>query len=143
MAVTDAQTNCLTEIFFTEALATAKKIDAEYAATGKAIGPLHGLPVSLKDNFNVKGLDTTVGFIAWANEPQQAESEMTKIMRESGAVLFCKTNVPTAMMIAESYNNVWGYTTNPYNRKTSAGGSSGGEGALLALKGGLASCGLR
>ncbi|TXT15767.1 hypothetical protein VHUM_00270 [Vanrija humicola] len=134
-AIAQQLTNCLTEIFFTEALETAKKIDAEYAATGKALGPLHGLPVSLKDNFNIKGIDTTVGFVAWANEPQQYESEMTKIMRESGAVLFCKTNVPTAMMMAESYNNVWGYTTNPYNRKTSAGGSSGGEGALLALKG--------
>ena len=44
-------------------------------------------------------------------------------------------NVPTAMMMAESYNNVWGYTTNPYNRGCSSGGSSGGESALLALKG--------
>jgi len=44
-------------------------------------------------------------------------------------------NVPTAMMIAESYNNVWGYTCNPYNRNCSSGGSSGGESALLALKG--------
>ncbi|WWD20157.1 hypothetical protein CI109_104633 [Kwoniella shandongensis] len=130
-------TNCLTEIFFDEALKIAKQIDEQYAQTKTPLGPLHGLPVSLKDNFNVEGVDTTVGFIAWANDPapKEKESEMTKIMRECGAVLFCKTNVPTAMMIAESYNNVWGYTTNPYNRQLSSGGSSGGEGALLALKG--------
>ncbi|WVW86757.1 hypothetical protein I302_108811 [Kwoniella bestiolae CBS 10118] len=136
-AVAQQLTNCLTEIFFTAALENAKKIDEEYARTGTSLGPLHGLPVSLKDNFYVEGVDTTVGFVAWANDPapKEKESEMTKIMRECGAVLFCKTNVPTAMMIAETYNNVWDYTTNPYNRKCSSGGSSGGESALLALKG--------
>ncbi|WRT69538.1 uncharacterized protein IL334_006525 [Kwoniella shivajii] len=130
-------TNCLTEIFFTAALANAKAIDEEFARTGTPRGPLHGLPVSLKDNFYVEGVDTTVGFVAWANDsaPKEKESEMTKMMRDCGAVLFCKTNVPTAMMIAETYNNVWGYTCNPYNRNCSSGGSSGGESALLAMKG--------
>jgi len=52
-----------------------------------------------------------------------------------GAVFYCKTNIPTSMMIAESYNNVFGYCTNPWNRLTSSGGSSGGEGALVAMKG--------
>lgn len=93
-----SQTNCLTEIFFNEGIARAKEIDAEYAKTGQPAGPLHGLPVSLKDNFNIKGYDTTVGFVAWCNEPQQHDSEMTTLMRESGAVLYCKTNVPTAMV---------------------------------------------
>jgi amidase len=93
-----AQTNCLTEIFFEDAIARAKEIDAEYASTGKPRGDLHGLPVSLKDNFNVKGADTTVGFVAWCNEPQQIDSAMTQIMRESGAIIHCKTNVPTAMV---------------------------------------------
>ncbi|WWC73537.1 uncharacterized protein I206_107509 [Kwoniella pini CBS 10737] len=136
-AVAQQLTNCLTEILFDTALKNAKSIDEEYDRTGTPIGPLHGLPVSLKDNFYIEGVDTTVGFVAWANDPakKEKESEMTKIMRECGAVLFCKTNVPTAMMIAESYNNVWGYTCNPYNRKCSSGGSSGGESALLALKG--------
>ncbi|WVQ79332.1 hypothetical protein IAT38_001429 [Cryptococcus sp. DSM 104549] len=136
-AVAQQLTNCLTEIFFDKAIETAKSIDAEYAKTQTPLGPLHGLPVSLKDNFYVEGVDTTVGFVAWANDPatKEKESEMTKIMRECGAVLFCKTNVPTAMMIAESYNNVWGYTCNPHNRDCSSGGSSGGESALLALKG--------
>lgn len=80
-------------------------------------------------------MDTTVGFVAWANEPAAIDSELTQLLREQGGVVFCKTNVPTAMMIAESYNNVWGYTASPWNRDTSSGGSSGGEGALLAFKG--------
>ncbi|KAK4686086.1 amidase, partial [Tremellales sp. Uapishka_1] len=136
-AIAQQLTNCLTEILFEEALVAAKSIDAAYEETKTPAGLLHGLPVSLKDNFNIKGVDTTVGYIAWANDPRTAadESEMTKVLRECGAVLFCKTNVPTAMMIAESYNNVWDYTTNPYNRGCSSGGSSGGESALIALKG--------
>ncbi|OWZ61424.1 hypothetical protein AYX15_06373 [Cryptococcus neoformans] len=136
-AIAQQLTNCLTEIIFEEALIAAAGIDAEYSKSKTPLGPLHGLPVSLKDNFYIEGVDTTVGFVAWANDPakKQQESEMTQIMRECGAVLFCKTNVPTAMMIAETYNNVWGYTCNPYNRNCSSGGSSGGESALLAMKG--------
>ncbi|BEJ12517.1 hypothetical protein CspHIS471_0209770 [Cutaneotrichosporon sp. HIS471] len=134
-AIAQQVTNCLTEIFFEQAITQAKKIDDAYAQTGKPAGPLHGLPVSLKDNFNVKGYDTTVGFLAWCNEAAKIDSEMVKLLNEQGAVPFCKTNVPTAMMIAESYNNVWNYTCSPWNRNTSSGGSSGGEGALVALKG--------
>jgi amidase len=83
----------LTEILFEEALAMAKKVDEKYEKTGNSRGPLHGLPVSLKDNFNIAGVDTTVGFVAWANETmgEEKESEMTKVMREQGAILFCKT----------------------------------------------------
>ncbi|WVQ75106.1 hypothetical protein IAR50_004715 [Cryptococcus sp. DSM 104548] len=135
--LTSYDTNCLTEIFFDTALKTAESIDTHYAQTNTPLGPLHGLPVSIKDNFYIEGVDTTVGFICWANDPatKEQESEIVKVMRECGAVLFCKTNVPTAMMIAESYNNVWGYTTNPHNTSCSSGGSSGGEAALLALRG--------
>ncbi|KAF8306763.1 amidase [Clavulina sp. PMI_390] len=128
-------TNCLTEICFDDAIARAKELDAMFKDTGKLAGPLHGLPVSIKDNFKIKGLDSTLGFICWANKPLDEDSVLITILREAGAVLYCKTNVPTAMMIAETYNNVWGRTTNPYNRSLSCGGSSGGEAALLALKG--------
>lgn len=91
--LTTVQTNCLTEIFFEEALKAAAGIDAEYSKSKTPLGPLHGLPVSLKDNFYIEGVDTTVGFVAWANDPakKQQESEMTQVMRECGAVLFCKT----------------------------------------------------
>ncbi|KAF8306772.1 amidase [Clavulina sp. PMI_390] len=127
--------NCLTEICFDNAIAKAKELDTMFKATGKLAGPLHGLPVSIKDNFKMKGLDSTVGFISWVNEPATEESVLITMLRNSGAVLYCKTNIPTAMLIAESYNNVWGTTTNPYNRSLTCGGSSGGEGALIAMKG--------
>ncbi len=150
-----SQVNCLTEIFFEEALSTAAAIHQAYASSSKPAEPLHAC-LSLKDCFNVRGVDTTIGFVACANDArtEQDESEMAKLMRAAGAILFCKTvsgecrfgsrlltfdyipqNVATAMMIAESYNNVWGYTTNPLNRNLSSGVSSGGESALLAMKG--------
>ena len=61
-------TTCCTEIFFEEAFATAKRMDAHLARTGSTVGPLHGLPVSIKDLFSVKGVDTSIGmFIAFLN----------------------------------------------------------------------------
>ena len=63
------------------------------------------------------------------------ESEMVKELRSLGAVLFCKTTVPHTLMSGETVNNILGYTWNPKNRNLSAGGSSGGEGALIGLKG--------
>ncbi|KAL7422614.1 hypothetical protein Q5752_003262 [Cryptotrichosporon argae] len=138
-AVAQQLTNCLTEILFEQALALAREIDSDYARTGVALGPLHGLPVSLKDTFRVRGKDTTIGFVAFAMAPEpdngESESEVVRIVRQLGGVLFCKTNVPTGMMMAESYNNIWGYTTNPYRSTLSSGGSSGGEAALLAMHG--------
>lgn len=93
---------------FEEGIAHAKKLDEHFEKTGKTTGPLHGLPVSLKDNFNVPGKPSGVGFCAWALEPMEQESTIVGILRDLGAVTYCKTNVPTAMMIAESVNNCYG-----------------------------------
>ncbi|KAI5458321.1 putative Acetamidase [Mariannaea sp. PMI_226] len=136
-AISQQLVNCLSEIFFETALEAAQRLDAEYAASGIVRGPLHGLPVSLKDCFKIEATDATIGYTAFANKPtlKDEESEITKIMRQSGAILFCKTNVPLALMAGETYNAIYGYTSNPYNRNLSSGGSSGGESALLALRG--------
>ncbi|CAI7646401.1 unnamed protein product [Penicillium bialowiezense] len=136
-AVAQQLVNCLSEVIFDQALEAAQRLDTEYETKRVPRGLLHGLPISLKDCFKVEGTDATIGCTAYADQPttQAEESEITKIMRESGAILFCKTNVPTAMMAGETYNAIYGYTTNPYNRDLSSGGSSGGESALLALRG--------
>ncbi|KAJ5223051.1 uncharacterized protein N7469_009291 [Penicillium citrinum] len=129
--------NCLSEIFFEEAMSAAKKLDDDFEKSGIPRGPLHGLPVSLKDCFQIENTDAAIGYTTLVNQPssKQDESEITRIMRESGAILFCKTNVPTALMSGETFNSIYGYTSNPYNRNFSSGGSSGGESALLALHG--------
>ncbi|KAI1104665.1 amidase [Jackrogersella minutella] len=128
-------TNCLSETCFERGLETAKKLDEHLARTGKPVGPLHGLPISLKDNLNLVGLDSTVGFASHVGDPAKYDAVIADILREAGAVFYVKTNVPTAMMIAESVNNVFGRTVNPRNRKLTSGGSSGGESALITFKG--------
>lgn len=128
-------TNCLTAAFFEEAIERAKSLDRAFRETGKPVGPLHGLPISLKDNFNLKGKDSTVGFATFANDPAKYDSTLVELLRDAGAVFYVKTNVPTAMMIAESVNNVYGRTVNPLNRALTSGGSSGGESALIAFGG--------
>ncbi|KAF1981831.1 acetamidase [Aulographum hederae CBS 113979] len=128
-------TNCLSETLFPRALERAAALDAHLRKHGKTMGPLHGLPVSLKDNFNIIGLDSTVGFVSWVNDPATYNSTLVDMLQAAGAVLYCKTNVPTAMMIAETVNNTFGRTVNPLNRSTTSGGSSGGESALIAFGG--------
>ncbi|KAK4941858.1 hypothetical protein LTR10_018334 [Elasticomyces elasticus] len=136
--------NCLHETFFDAALASAKELDHYYAQHKKTIGPLHGVPVSLKDQFHVKGVETTMGYVGWIgtfegtkDDPRKGtfESEMVKELRALGAVLYCKTSVPHTLMSGETVNNIIGYTWNPKNRHICSGGSSGGEGALIGLKG--------
>jgi amidase len=131
------QTNCLAEIQFQEALERAEELDDFQRTTGRLFGPLHGLPVSLKDQFHVRGLDTTCGFVSWIGSTKSEidEGVLVRSLRQAGAVIFVKTNVPTSLVIGETTNNIIGSTINPFNRNLSAGGASGGEGALLALKG--------
>ena len=137
-------TNCLHETFFDAAIEDARRLDDYHAQQKGPIGPLHGLPVSLKDQFHVKGVETTMGYVGWigtfmgkkgTGKEKVFESEMVKELRALGAVLYCKTSVPHSLMSGETNNNITGYTTNPKNRNLSCGGSSGGEGALIALRG--------
>lgn len=139
-----SQVNCLHEIFFEAALADAKELDAYYAEHKRTKGPLHGVPVSLKDQFHVKDVETTMGYVGWINtfEGKKGdarfktyESEMVRELRDLGAILYCKTSVPHTLMAGETVNNIIEYTWNPKNRYLAAGGSSGGEGALIGLKG--------
>ncbi|XXH02049.1 hypothetical protein Hte_008414 [Hypoxylon texense] len=127
-------TNCLSETCFDLAISTAKDRDQKFAEGGP-VGPLHGLPISLKDTFNLPGLDSTIGFTSHIDDPSKEEAVLADILRNAGAVFYVKTNVPTAMMIAESVNNIFGRTVNPLQRKLTSGGSSGGESALIAFKG--------
>ncbi|ESK92480.1 general amidase [Moniliophthora roreri MCA 2997] len=128
-------TNCLTEIFIEKALQRAKELDDILEKTGKVVGPLHGLPISLKDQFTIKGLETIMGYVAWIGNYAESNCVLVDILYECGAVLFVRTNVPQTLMWGETHNNVFGRTVNPFNRRMTPGGSSGGEGALLALRG--------
>ena len=138
------QVNCLHEIFYDAAIESAQELDQYFAAHKKPIGPLHGLPISLKDQFHVKGVETSMGYVGWigtfqgekgTGKEKVYESEMVKELRNLGAVLYVKTAVPHTLMCGETTNNIIDYCWNPTNRNLSSGGSSGGEGALISLKG--------
>ncbi|KAJ1302589.1 hypothetical protein OPQ81_002906 [Rhizoctonia solani] len=131
-------TNCLTEIMFTQALVRAHELDDHFARTGQVVGPLHGVPISIKDHVLVKGEDTATGYIAWAGRTvADRDACVVQILRAAGAVIYVKTANPQSLLCLETSNNIYGYTTNPFNRDLSPGGSSGGEGALIACRGSL------
>ncbi|KAK8117214.1 uncharacterized protein PG998_005495 [Apiospora kogelbergensis] len=135
-ALAQQLTSCLTEIFFHEAIENAKEADQYLEKHGKARGPLHGLPISMKDSFVVEGRHASVGYVEYLRQPlPEGESTLVKLLLEAGAILYCKTNIPQTMMTADSENNIFGRTLNPHNTKLNAGGSTGGEGALLAFRG--------
>ncbi|KIL93642.1 amidase [Fusarium avenaceum] len=118
-AVAHQLTNSLTEIFFEKALDQARSLDAYFNETGKTKGPLHGLPISLKDMINVKGEFGTMGFVSFLKEPAAAEnSVIVDVLGNAGAIFFCKTNVPQTLLLS-----------------LTPGGSSSGEGALVGLRG--------
>ncbi|KZV69062.1 general amidase [Peniophora sp. CONT] len=127
--------NCLTEIFVERALARAAWLDEQFRATGKPVGPLHGLPISFKDQITIKGLETTIGYVSWIGKYAERDATLTEILYDLGAVPFVRTNLPQTIMWPETYNHVFGRTLNPHNRTLTPGGSSGGEGALLAMRG--------
>ncbi|KAJ6575357.1 general amidase [Mycena capillaripes] len=128
-------TNCLTEIFVDRALARAKALDEHLQKTGEVVGALHGLPISLKDQINIKGIESTMGYVSWIGKFLEKNSVLVDILESLGAVPFVKTNIPQTLMWPETFNHIFGRTSNPHNRSLTSGGSSGGEGALVALKG--------
>ncbi|OQE36751.1 hypothetical protein PENCOP_c011G08448 [Penicillium coprophilum] len=136
-AIAQQVTKCLTEIFFDKALRRAKELDDHLMRTGQVVGPLHGVPVSVKDRFDVEGVDTTVGWVGLTNEPAKSNSSLANLLESMGAVLYVKTNVPQSLMMSDSYNHVFGQSVNAFNRALISGGSSGGEGALVGSRGSI------
>ncbi|KAH7321593.1 putative fatty-acid amide hydrolase [Rhexocercosporidium sp. MPI-PUGE-AT-0058] len=139
-AIAQQLTNCLTEIFFDEAIERAKKLDLEYRASiehGHTLPPLFGLPISLKDSFQVQGHDTSTGLGCYTKSPAESNSALATMLLSLGAILYCKTNLPQSIMTGDSHNNIFGRTLNPRNKLLTAGGSTGGEGALIALRGSI------
>ncbi|KAI7240916.1 amidase family protein, partial [Hortaea werneckii] len=135
-AIAQQLTSCLTETFFETALTRAKECDAYLASHRKPLGPLHGLPISLKDSFNVRNVRSTIGFISFLDHDAATDdAALVKILLSLGAVPYVKTNIPQTLMTGDSHNNIFGRCLNPHKLSLTAGGSSGGEGALLAMRG--------
>ncbi|HZU90375.1 MAG TPA: amidase [Stellaceae bacterium] len=101
-------------------------------ARGEVWGPLHGIPMTVKESFNVAGLPTTWGNPAWKDNIAADNAVVVERLLAAGAVIYGKTNVPLMLMDSQSYNDVYGTTNNPWDLARGPGGSSGGEAAALA-----------
>jgi amidase len=127
--------NAVTELLSESALEAAKAAD-EYLAQGKACGPLHGVPFSIKDSIDVAGTRCTAGTLGRKNAPPAREdATLVNRLRHAGAIPLCKTNLPDLLFAYESDNLIYGRTNNPYDLERTPGGSSGGESALIAACG--------
>ena len=109
----------------------ARAADAALAR-GERWGPLHGIPMTVKELFNVAGLPTTFGNPLWKDNIATGNAFMIDRLLQAGAIIFGKTNVPHMLADAQSYNDIYGTTNNPWDPTRSPGGSSGGEAATLA-----------
>jgi amidase len=99
---------------------------------GECWGPLHGIPMTVKESFNVAGLPTTFGNPLWRDNIAAGNAFLIDRLLQAGAVVFGKTNVPYMLGDAQSYNEIYGTTNNPWDPTRSPGGSSGGEATALA-----------
>ncbi|KAJ4502144.1 hypothetical protein HRR78_007196 [Exophiala dermatitidis] len=96
--LTSSETNCLTEVLFENALQQARELDRYHRQHRELIGPLHGVPVSLKDQFDIAGVDTTFGYVGRSFQPASKDATVTKILKDLGAVILTKTNVPQTIL---------------------------------------------
>ncbi|EXJ88508.1 hypothetical protein A1O1_05438 [Capronia coronata CBS 617.96] len=127
--------NCLTAFYCEEALKRAAELDAIFAETGKPVGPLHGIPVAIKDIFAVKGRPSTMAVVAWRGKDWGFDAPIVALLKTAGAIHFASTTMPQTGMMLQTVSPLWGRTLNPFNRSFAAGGSSGGDGSLVAMHG--------
>jgi amidase len=126
-------TCCLTQWFMDDAIKRAQELDDYMEKNGKTIGPLHGVPISIKEHMPIAGTYSSQGSFA-SIVFNEEDCLLVSMLRSMGAVFYCKTNQPQTIMHLESTSH-YGRTLNPFNINLSAGGSSGGEAALVAMKG--------
>ncbi len=123
--------NALVRVLADEARAGAALADKKLAA-GEAVGPLHGVPFTVKENIDMAGLPTTWGVPALAQTVAPADAPVVERMRAAGAIPIGRTNLPDMGLRVHTHSSLHGLTRNPWHPGRTAGGSSGGEAAALA-----------
>ncbi len=116
---------------FSDALMEARLADGK-VQRGEASGPLHGVPMTIKDAFEVTGLTCEVGYPAFKGRVSQSDALVVQRLRAAGAIILGKTNTPLLCADLQTYNAIHGTTNNPHNLSHTPGGSSGGSAAALA-----------
>uniref|UniRef100_A0AAA9TE34 Fatty-acid amide hydrolase 1 n=1 Tax=Bos taurus TaxID=9913 RepID=A0AAA9TE34_BOVIN len=127
------EVNCLTDFLdeCEEQLQALKKLKKSER------GLLYGVPISLKDVYDCMGHDSTCGLAQFLEKPAAKDGVIVKVLKAQGAIPFVKTNISQTLLSFDCSNPIYGQTLNPQNLKKTSGGSSGGEGALLAKGGSI------
>lgn len=126
--------NALVVPLFEQARKEAAAADTALSR-GEALGPLHGVPITIKESFDVTGTLTTMGLSARVNNRAASDGPTVARLRAAGAIILGKTNVPQMVMYNEADNPVYGRTVNPWDTERAPGGSSGGCAAIIAANG--------
>jgi amidase len=135
IAAVEPAIHAVTELLTERALAEAEAADAELARR-EEVGPLHGVPFSIKDSIELAGTRCTGGTLGRKNAPLSTEdATLVARIRRAGAIPMAKTNLPDLLFAFETDNLIFGTTNNPYDVTRTSGGSSGGEAALIAACG--------
>lgn len=132
----------ITEELYSTAILEARESDKRRKAavldvttTGTTLGPLEGIPISVKDMFHVKNTDSTCGLACKAfSTLQSTDGIYASLLRQAGGILVCKSNIPQSLMVPESDNYIFGKTVNAYDATRTCGGSSGGEALLVSTR---------
>lgn len=114
----------------------ADELDEKFKKSGLT-GPLHGIPVLLKDNINLEGTETTAGSISLKEVKSEKNAFITKKLKDAGAIIIAKVNLHEFAIWGETASSILGQTLNPYDLTRTPGGSSGGTGAAVAMNFGL------
>jgi fatty acid amide hydrolase len=121
---------------FAEARAEAEALD-QARREGRPLGPLAGVPMTVKETFHLAGTSVTMGVPGLARPVDREDSPLVARLKAAGAIILGKTNVPQLMLMHETDNPIFGRTLNPWNPDRGPGGSSGGEAAIVAAGGSM------
>ncbi len=115
-----------------EALKEAENLDRVFRETGKFVGPLHGIPVVVKDQINTSNIRTTYGSVAFKNYTPIRNATVINRLKSAGAIILAKTNLPDFACAFEGISSIIGQTKNPYDLNRDSGGSSSGTAVAVA-----------
>lgn len=107
-ALAQKLTNCITELLPKRALERAAELDKYLATHGKPMGPLHGVPISVKEHIGIKGEDLNAGYVAWVGRVAEDDALVVQYLCEAGAVIYARTTQPQSLMQIETNTNLYG-----------------------------------
>lgn len=124
-------------VVYERALKLAKEKDTQLFTKYSKIEdlpPLFGIPISLKESFILNGENCTLGSATLADKKYSGDGLCIRMILQAGGIPFIRTNLPQLLFVNETNNWIWGRAKNPWNQSRSAGGSSGGEGGVIAVR---------